>query len=335
MMKRKVTLCLLPALLVLFSGAAQAQWSRAMQGVRALAFSPDGRYLAAGSIEDWVSPGDLRVWRVKDGKLVKKVRYVYGVDALRFSPDSKTLAVVANADSFSETIRLWDVKTWRLTRKFGKKTYLDSLDYSPDGKRLVVGSNMGENGETDNAYLWNLPSLRRRTLPNSAGLSDMHFSPRGDVIVGAFYSGVYNDDSQNIRAWNAASGRFLWKRNVPLLKDLAFTTDGRHFLVANMARTGSSKGFLQIWQARTGRLLHSIPQENGVQSVAASPDGKWWATSDSRDNLRLWNARTRRVVRVIKLQHRASGTLTFSPDSQFIASAGNDMVLLTRLKSAK
>ncbi len=93
--RRSIILCrVLTFCVVLCSGlAARAQWSHKMIGPTSLAFSPDGRWRAAGSIEDWVSPGDLRVWETKSGKLIHQERYVYGVQALAFSPDGKTLAM--------------------------------------------------------------------------------------------------------------------------------------------------------------------------------------------------------------------------------------------------
>ena len=58
--------------------------------IRALAFSPDGKHLAAGDNE-----GRLAIWQVKTGKLVRelhlgKKRRIY---CLSYSPDGKSLAV--------------------------------------------------------------------------------------------------------------------------------------------------------------------------------------------------------------------------------------------------
>src|SRR5262245_59950252 len=53
-----------------------------------LAFSPDGRFLAAGSQE-----GAIRVWEIANGRsVVLRHDYAGPVQSVAFSPDGKTLA---------------------------------------------------------------------------------------------------------------------------------------------------------------------------------------------------------------------------------------------------
>lgn len=68
-----------------------------------LAFSPDGRYLAAG-LED----GHVRVWRVRDGALLATVYLgtgTNGVGAVAISPDDRYLA----ASGEYGPLRVWDI----------------------------------------------------------------------------------------------------------------------------------------------------------------------------------------------------------------------------------
>jgi WD40 repeat protein/DNA-binding SARP family transcriptional activator len=120
------------------------------QQVTALAFSPDGRRLATGSIE-----GSLKVWDAHTGRLVDSLTGNLGqVLDLAFSPDGTSLAT----NSSDGTVRLWDVSTGRqqltLARevagevgaqtKFCFRTLRDAylgvggkLAFSPDGTRLA------------------------------------------------------------------------------------------------------------------------------------------------------------------------------------------------------
>jgi WD40 repeat protein/ABC-type dipeptide/oligopeptide/nickel transport system ATPase component len=113
-----------------------------------IAFSPDGKRLAAG-----LRNNTVRLWEI--GPSWKKLDDLIGhdspVQAVVFSPDSKRLAT----GSLSGAIKLWDVspehwnmrpQLWKLLRLSDLVTIeptvdnskIKSLSFSPDGKMLIV-----------------------------------------------------------------------------------------------------------------------------------------------------------------------------------------------------
>ena len=67
----------------------------------ALAFSPDGGYLAAGCVDN-----RFRLWNVDDQREVATIRgHSGGVTSIAFSPDGSTLV----SGSRDRTILLWDL----------------------------------------------------------------------------------------------------------------------------------------------------------------------------------------------------------------------------------
>ena len=99
-----------------------------------VAFSPDGRYLAAGE-GDGEGPGLVRVWDLATQKqtatLDGDAKIVYSVV---FSPDNQTLA----SGGWSGQIRLWSVSDWQLLGTIREYSTIYSLDFAPDSKILAA-----------------------------------------------------------------------------------------------------------------------------------------------------------------------------------------------------
>ena len=113
--------------------------TRATQGtVRAVVFSPDERWLAAGS-----DNGPLLLWELsRPGAPPLELNgHENRINALAFSPDGRTLA----SASLDSTIRLWDV-TQPGRQPQTLKRHGDSvtcLAFSRDGGRMASGSSDG------------------------------------------------------------------------------------------------------------------------------------------------------------------------------------------------
>src|SRR5580700_2379192 len=99
-----------------------------------ITFSPDGRLLAGGGLDQKV-----RVWDVRDRKLVRTLDEAGGaVRDVRFSPDGKTLAVGAD----DGIVSFWTVATGHresvleatLPRKAGEPVFIHGLQFLPGGR---------------------------------------------------------------------------------------------------------------------------------------------------------------------------------------------------------
>src|SRR5262249_33544958 len=72
----------------------------ATSGATAVAFSPDGRRLATGSLEGLITVWDVATWRV----LRTLTGHTSGVSSVAFSPDGTRLA----SSSLGGVIKVWD-----------------------------------------------------------------------------------------------------------------------------------------------------------------------------------------------------------------------------------
>ncbi|GMG38934.1 unnamed protein product [Aspergillus oryzae] len=101
--------------------------------VNSVAFSPDGRTLASGSLDH-----TIKLWDTTTGTERQTLKGHSGwVNLVAFSPDRYTLA----SGSLDNTIKLWDTTTGteRQTLK-GHSSSVNSVAFSPDGYTLASGS---------------------------------------------------------------------------------------------------------------------------------------------------------------------------------------------------
>jgi serine/threonine protein kinase len=200
-------------------------------GVNAVAYSRDGKLLAAG-MRPWGGPGvRLRVWRWQDGA-GPLVWSDHGSEivAPAFARDSRMLATAGvNGD-----IQLWDADTGRLRKSWSTAPdVVCALAFSDDGKILAGTLRHKSSG----LRLWDTQSgAERFHFPGDYGhIASVAFSPDGRLLVSG---------GGGVRFWNPRTGA---TRRQPLnehqssyLRGLAFSHDG------SILATGAYDGAVRI-----------------------------------------------------------------------------------------
>jgi len=146
--------------------------------VNAIAFSPDGKLLAAACMD-----GKLRLFDGRTGELKK----VWDDDSGRwwvvFSQDGKTVV----SQSADKTVKVWDVETAKVQRTLeGNKAAVMAAAFSPDGKLFATGGAVRENDKvTGEVILWDARTGELKyTLPDQATpVSTLSFSPDGKTLA--------------------------------------------------------------------------------------------------------------------------------------------------------
>ena len=234
-------------------------------GFTTLAFSPDGRTLAAGG---WYT---VCLWGPDSGTRGQVLKDFAGkqVSALAFSPDGRTLAVAVD-----RCVQLWDPDTGTLRRLLpGCKNFVHSLAFSPDGRTVVSGHTAG------NIYLWdpNTGALQGTLGAEDYGFitESLAFSSDGTFLAAG---GYLKGGQGTVRLWDWHSGslqRTLAAGAVRRGQSLAFSPDGR-------ALTSVGENAVRLWAIGSGHRLHTRKADVQMECVGFSSDGRTLVSCDNK-----------------------------------------------------
>jgi eukaryotic-like serine/threonine-protein kinase len=321
------------------TGEERASCTGAQDQVYALAFSPDGRLLAAGG-DDFV----IHIWDAATGKPLTECRgHTSKLLSLAFRQDGSRL-LTAGHDG---TVRQWDARTGReIEPRYDRHTAeVFAAVYSPDSQRVAsAGADRTvriwrASGRQDQAVLrghtgtvgalafsqdggrlvsasYDIPSYQgdgtvrfweaapEVTLPVLAGHTSyvypVAYSPDGRWIA----SGAWDS---TVRLWDAATGEVCATLPHPgIVRALAFTPDGARLVTGGVE--------MLLWDVSTGRIRGRVPSAKSAWSVAVSPDGARIAAVTGRHAMSISDVATGR-----KIGTGAGVPFAFSPDGKWLA----------------
>ena len=243
--------------------------------VKSVAFSPDGKMLAAASgnqVDVWNMTGPLR-------NLVAGVPLGAGtgqVDAVTVSPDGRMLAAASSAGQ----VMLWQLRAGArpeaagVLQPPGPAKAVNAIAFSPDARTLAAAGNAKQ------VWLWTLaprhrPAIRPAALAGPAGfIYALAFSPDGQSVAAA-------SADNDAYIWNLASSAVtaVVPHPAPVLS-LAFGDRG------SALATSDADGAARIWQL-PGPVLTGPAA--AVFAVAYSPDGHDIAAGSGDGTVRLWD----------------------------------------------
>jgi serine/threonine protein kinase len=227
-----------------------------------VAFSPDGKILAAASGEV------VSLWNWQSGSLIKTLSAAAGMMTIAFSPDGSRLA----ARSFPLTV--FRVGSGQVEKFIRTGHDVKSLAFSPDGKTLATGS---ENYDVGGISLWDIQSgaLKRQLTTKNGGW--VTFSPDGKLVASA--------SGDDIKLWDASSGEL--KRTLTYrgsnVDSIAFSPDGKTIAA------GGGYWEVTIWDVQAGTIRQKLSgHKDWVTAVAFSPVGNVLATGSGDGTIKLW-----------------------------------------------
>lgn len=269
--------------------------------VHAVAYSPDGRFLAAGGFGK-----AIRVYRA-GGEPYRALRgHLDWVNGVAFSPDSGTLA----SGSADWTVRLWDPVTGADRGSHQEhQDWVRGVAFSPSGRLLASA------GADGRVVLWNLQQSRAtQTIEVDGWVNTVVFHPAGNQLAFAGDDGrIHLWDMRKRKETTTLGGGHGYVRSI------AF--DGDRGLIAGAA----SDGTVTVWSLADGRSVATWKSDprDVVRAVAFHADGRL-ALGGVRGGIRLWRPGDTRPVAPFDGRSSYVNALAFDPSCTFLASASED-----------
>ena len=333
--------------------------------VTSVAFSPDGRMLA--SIE--VGTTLIKLWEVNTGRKITTLHLGNSLDGLvafsrygptllsyttegvsrwdaatgnkittipvdgqgpvfgdAFSPDGKLLGSKKDEHEV-ELIEAATGKRLKSARILDAGVSVESLAFSPDGDILAMGDDSGSITLWDVNGAKEIASLKGHAAP----VYRVAYSPDGKTIASG-------SDDKTVKLWNTSSGGLtVLTGHSAQVRSVAFSPNG-HTLAS-----GSEDQTVRLWDMATAGAVNSlkphelnlkaIPNLNGFDALAFSPDGKTLAGLAS--SIYLWDVESGRELAALAVSDEPGTSLSFSPDGQMLACGDEQTIKIWDVTTGK
>lgn len=313
----------------LMDRAAQRRYPFADTTISLVAYSPDGRLLAAFQDPE-ASNGqpNIALMDTTNNQLVTRWSVDGDGSAILFSPDGITIGLQTGAQ-----VALWNIASLPDVQKLKSDTWLHLQQrwyalreapplpveqnairaYSSGGKVIAVANDAGT------VDLWDAASATKRvtTIPSDRSLN---FSPNGRIIFWTAPGGSLTE----VHIWDVERNEEAFAGAHALL---SFTF---HAFESKML-FATANGNLWVWDARTRlqRIILGYEQQNASQtifSVAFSPTTSVLAAARV-NRIELWDTARAVKLAVAEVSPESRFTINriaYSPDGKLIATASTD-----------
>jgi len=295
------------------NGAVERTYTLA-GGLTALAISPDGSTLAAGSVDGAIGLID----RASGDISMTLDAHFADVWSLVFSADGTRLL----AASLDANASVWDVSSGaELLWLEGHELDLNDAVFTPDESGIVTASDDGRLIWWDAATGEQIRTLFETENP----LYEIVFAPDGDTLYVGSASG-------SVLVVDVASGDITqeWTGHSDFVISLALSADGTRLA------TGSWDNTLILWDVSSGEAIqqYSGGHTGQVSDVLFNGDGTQLLSVSDDGAAILWDVASGEILRVYDQHEETIRGAVFTPDfERFITGGFDDEVYEWRVDS--
>jgi len=255
----------------------------------AVAFSPDGKVVAAGATDHQIYFCDAAT----GAELRQLAGHHWYPWCLAFTADGKLLY----SAGWDGTIRRWEVAGRKQLPPPAGTRATDLVAVSPDGQTLAYVDDVGIVHVVDSKDGSDQRTFKQRDL----SYSQLVFSPDGRRLA----AGGADAKQVSVVVWDLAKGQLFERWDWPLgwdphstVEQLVFSYDGKRLAAASFRQSR-----VKIWDVMSGGQVAQLAHRE-INGLAFSPDGRTLVTAGWDSVIRLWSTDTWKVVRDVRLDEQ-------------------------------
>lgn len=236
-------------------------------------FSPDGKWLAAGS-----SRGLIQFWDLESRSVVRELSHGTGdTQVMNFLPARNKVVTLSWQDN---QLHEWDLDSGKETQVWtaASGVSFDSCGASPDGRFQVT---VGYGGDTVLRDLINQKTLQTPSLALEAGPAS--FSPTGDLVA-------VSSDLGHTKVWDTGDWHEVTTLGGVLnaMMSVTFSPDA-----TRIATSGGDDEAVKMFDTESWQDVLTLKSPGiGLRGVKISPDGNTITMGSSTGMISVWHAPT-------------------------------------------
>ncbi|GIL15523.1 MAG: hypothetical protein BroJett039_06960 [Chloroflexota bacterium] len=276
--------------------------------INGIDFSPDSSLLVSGS---WDST--VRLWNVRTGEQITSFAARGGTTDVHFVAKGEQIAasnyVQPEKGVHDFWFQIWGVKSTQEVASFQGPAWEKAISTARNGSLIAVGGN--------EIRLLSPPSFQtiKEWEPGTFGVNDVAFHPDGQFLaaVGAGDTvEIWDIEGNLVSSFEGPAG--------PRIASVSFSRDG------TLLAAGSVNGQVRIWRTSNFQLINTLATGD-ANSLAFSVDNSLLAVGGARE-VQLWSVSTGELVVNLSGFTHSIQTLTFSPNGDYLATAGEPIIKL-------
>lgn len=248
----------------------------------AIAFSPDGRFIAGGQPEHGAG---IQVWDARSGRRVSRIDG--GRGRFHFLAGGGEIAVVSAFGS-NDVVRVHNTATGREVRRFiVDQNY--RFVFSADGTKMLSIRTSGRS--LMRVYDVQSGKVIAKIDAGKNQPTVFALSRDGRTVAAATSVRIERDKYEHhVKVWEVATETIVHEFTLHAKRILAaaFSPDGRFLATAGLDRS------VRLWELATGKPAHVFTGHRGpVAALEYSPDGSRLASGGFDRSVVVWNASAR------------------------------------------